>query len=205
MNRLLTLAVVVLVTLPVALAQRANATAPGGKFVASATKPVPVTAPMPVAADENDYGLAPGQGIPHVEVKLAVRGAARPVAPNSVFSRTGGVIATDRTGPAGGVTFPNVPPGAYVLLFRIVELPVPAVKFPALKRATMSSLRWRTFPDVGYEYGVGAPNLVFGDAERQRSRDDMNNQVVTIAQEFEIRGSEPTAIHAAIGQSASAR
>ena len=44
-----------------------------------------------------------------------------PATPNDVFRGVGRVIAIARTGPTGGVTFPNVPPGTYLVIFQVVE------------------------------------------------------------------------------------
>ena len=129
--------------------------------------------------------------------------AETPATPRDVFGRAGRVIGIARTGPAGGVTFPNVPPGSYVVIFQVVEWVAPAIHSAARQGAF--SMSWRAFPDAGYQYAIHAPNLTFRAEELRRSRDALAHQVINIAQEFELAGSAPVAIRAAIGNLANAR
>src|SRR5437868_15437026 len=109
----------------VALAQKAG-TAPGDKFLGR-FRPLSSASPAPIPDPSIDYGLAPGQGIASSEVKLVMKRDGAPATPNDVFRGVGRVIAIARTGPTGGVTFPNVPPGTYLVIFQVVEwvTPVP--------------------------------------------------------------------------------
>jgi len=153
-----------------------------------------------------EYGLGPQQAIAGIEVKLTAKRDRKTETRKEVFNDIGQTIATARTGAGGGVTFPDVSPGSYVVVFRIVEwtAPVtgsgiqPVVKF-------VSGYAWRVFPDIGYQYAVRAANLVFTADERRRARDSMGNQVVTIAQEFEIAGQAPVPVRAAIGYATSVK
>lgn len=185
----------------VALAQTSS-TAPGDKFLGT-LRPLSTASAGPLPDPFTDYGLAPGQGIVNAEVKLVAKRTGKPADPKDVFGRAGRVIGIAHTGPAGGVTFPNVPPGSYIVLFRVVEWVAPATNLTY--RQPMFSMSWRAFPDAGYQYAIRAPNLIFKAEELRRSRDAMANQVINIAQEFELAGSAPVEIRAAIGHLAKAK
>ena len=154
----------------------------------------------PIVADSQEYGLGPGQALAEIEVKLTVKRDGPPANPQAVVPRAGRAIATARTGSGGGVTFSNVLPGAYVIVFQIVEWATPEVRSNIRKSVIYTSgYEWRAFPDAGYQYAIRAPNLVFTADELRRSRDGMGNRVVTIAQEFELSGPAPVAVRTAIG------
>jgi hypothetical protein len=147
-----------------------------------------------------EYGLRPEQALPKIKVKLTAMRDSTPANPQDVIRRAGRAIATARTGPGGGVTFSDVSPGAYVIVFQVVEWTAPQIRSNARRIVEYTSgYEWRVFPDAGYQYAIRAPNLIFVADELSRSRDDMANQVVTIAQQFEITGSAPVAVHIAIG------
>ena len=155
---------------------------------------------FPIVGDSQEYGLGPGQALAEIEVKLTVKRDGTPANPQAVAPRAGRAIATSRTGPSGGVTFSNVLPGAYVIVFQIVERAPPEVRSNIRKIVKYTSgYEWRAFPDAGYQYAIRAPNLVFIADELRRSRDKMANRVVTIAQEFELTGPAPVAVRVAIG------
>jgi hypothetical protein len=177
-------------------------TAPGDKFLGT-FKPLSTTSAGPTPDPFTDYGLAPGQGIVNADVRLVMKRAGTPTTPKDVFGRAGRVIGIARTGPTGGVTFLNVPPGSYVVLFRVVEWVAPAIN--STDRQGAFNMSWRAFPDAGYQYAIRASNLTFKAEELRRSRDAMYNQVINIAQEFELAGSAPVAIRAAIGHLVKAR
>ena len=71
----------------------------------------------------------------------------------------------------------------------------------ATQFAGPGGLEWRTFPE-GFVYAVRAPNLVRSDEECRRSRDDVYNRETIIAQEFQIGGSAPVTVTAAVGRAA---
>lgn len=167
---------------------------------------------LPSRDDPAEYGLSPAQVIPEIEVKLNARRKVTPAGKNNVVGRAGDVIATARTGPAGGVTFADVSPGSYVIVFKIAQWTAPAaelgikIKLPRhpIVRYT-AGYEWREFEDTAFQYAIRAPNLVFKAEELRRAGDPIVDHVFLIAQEFEITGSAPVAVRAAIGYSLQAR
>src|SRR5690242_11253491 len=93
----------------------------------------------PIVADSQEYGLGPGQALAEIEVKLTVKRDSTPANPQAVVPRAGRAIATARTGPGGGVTFSNVLPGVYVIVFQIVEWATPEVRSNVRKSVIYTS------------------------------------------------------------------
>jgi hypothetical protein len=197
---------IILTLLTVASAQQPSSTPRDRSRGTFPRAPNPATYGLPDIDGAADYGLGPEQAIAGIEVKLTAKRDRKTGDPKGFLSNVGHAIATARTGPGGGVTFLNVSPGSYVAVFRFVEWAAPKTSpnfRPVVKYA--SGYEWRVFPDIGYQYAVRAPNLVFKADERGRSRDSMANLVITIAQEFEITGSAPVAVRTAIGYATSAK
>lgn len=69
----------------------------------------------------------------------------------------------------------------------------------ATRTAGADGQEWRSFPE-GFVYAVRAPNLLRGDEECRRSRDEVANRETIIAQEFQVRGSVPVTVTAAVGR-----
>src|SRR5436309_3479341 len=102
---------------------------PGDRFPGTLTPTSPANNYVSsIVADSQGYGLDPGQALAEIEVKLTVKRDGTPANPQAVVPRAGRAIATARTGPGGGVTFSNVSPGAYVIVFKIVEWAAPEVR-----------------------------------------------------------------------------
>jgi len=206
------IAAFILTILPiVSFAQRP--VAPGDRFPGTSTLwSPPGTHVSPNLDDAAEYGLSPGQAIPEIEVKLKAKRQATLADRNDVVGRAGDVIATARTGPAGGVTFAGISPGSYVVVFKIARWAAPAAELDSkitLPRRPIvkyrSGYEWREFADTRFQYAIRAPNLVFKAEELRRSSDAIVDLVFLIAQEFEITGSEPVAVRAAIGYSTPVR
>lgn len=70
----------------------------------------------------------------------------------------------------------------------------------AKRTAGADGREWRTFPE-GFVYAVRAPNLVSGDEECRRARNELSHRETVIAQEFKIGGSAPVSVTAAVGRS----
>ena len=139
--------------------------------------------------DATEYGLGPGQAIREIEVKLNAKRQVTLANPLDVVGRAGEVIAIARTGPAGGVTFANIPPGSYVIVFKIAKWAAPTaelnpMKFTLPRRPIIkyaSGYEWREFADTAFQYAIRAPSLVFKAEELRRSGDAIVGRVFFIA------------------------
>lgn len=130
-----------------------------------------------------EYGMQQGEGLAGVQIVLAEAG------------RAGSVVAEARTGAGGGVTFNNVRPGTYVILISVPNTEAKSA-FESRSHVVRVTPRWRSFDKSSLFYAVRAPNHVIR-AEELRS----SGAGTVITQEFEIRGSAPITVVAAIGRS----
>jgi hypothetical protein len=206
--------------------------------LAAQRQPVPRTYPRTPAntnfdskmyvLQNDDYGFTANQALANLNVTLTAKRADATTTKGNVVDRAGEVVATAKTGAGGGVTFPNVKPGTYVVLIEIVEasagpnarrthcdpVQVASLSDPQIylvksyfesrsniaNKAMPNGQTFLFFKDTNYLYAVRAPNIVLGEQEmRWQAQVQRNGMVRTIAQEFEIGGDSATAVRVAIG------